>query len=307
MRRFGFILFVMSVSSFASAQSESVLRQYFEGMTVVVKLDMPATQYGVDVYPGESMSVDFRKVAQNLKTYGTGVHAGQSIMVTKVHVKKKNIEFQLGGGGFGTFADNLATSSTYSSASYYQGKSKREKNIEDELKWETDPQRRKELKEEQDDLRRERSRDNSWSSAQSAQAKVAQAADERARRAQSGSRFNIRYHNAVPPEALTPDGIVEALSKFLDFPAAQETLFIPATADATETAGPHDLPEHEVTKLKKGLTLQQVEQLLGPAGTATTEAQGSMEIMTRTYSQDDRTITTKFVGGILIEFAITST
>ena len=155
MRRFGLILFVMSVSSFASAQSESVLRQYFEGMTVVVKLDMPASQIGVEVYPNEPMPADFRKLAQNLKTNGTGVHAGQSIMVTKVHIKKKHIEFQLGGGGFGTFADNLASASTYSSGSYNQGKSRREKNIEQELKWETDPQKRKELKDEQDDLRRE--------------------------------------------------------------------------------------------------------------------------------------------------------
>ena len=100
---------------------------------------------------------------------------------------------------------------------------------------------------------------------------------------------------------------MEALSKFVDFPAAQENLSIPAAADATETTRPNDPPEREVTKLKKGLTLQQVERLLGPAGTAATEQQGSMEIMTRTYSQDDRTITTKFVGGILIEFAITST
>ncbi len=274
---------------------------------MVVKLDMPASQIGVDVYPNEPMPVDFRKLAQNLKTNGTGVHAGQSIMVTKVHIKKKHIEFQLGGGGFGTFADNLASASTYSSGSYNQGKSRREKNIEQELKWETDPQKRKELKDEQDDLRRERRQDNAWASAQSAQAKVAQAADERARRAQSGSRFNIRYHNAVPPEAVTPNGIVEALSKFVDFPAAQENLSIPAAADATETTRPNDPPEREVTKLKKGLTLQQVERLLGPAGTAATEQQGSMEIMTRTYSQDDRTITTKFVGGILIEFAITST
>ena len=58
--------------------------------------------------------------------------------------------------------------------------------------------------------------------------------------------------------------------------------------------------------LKKGLTLQQVERLLGPAAEATTETQGSLEIMTRTYSGEGQKIVTKFTSGILIEYAITS-
>ena len=95
----------------ALGQNESVLRQAFEGKTVTVKIDMPATSRGVDVYPLEAMAVDFREVAQRLKDNSTALRIGQQVMVTKVVVKKNShIEFQLGGGGYGTFGQARAGS-----------------------------------------------------------------------------------------------------------------------------------------------------------------------------------------------------
>lgn len=43
----------------AEAQSEQQLRQAFEGKYVVVRMDMPATHRGVDLYPDRDPSVDF--------------------------------------------------------------------------------------------------------------------------------------------------------------------------------------------------------------------------------------------------------
>jgi hypothetical protein len=78
------------------AQNEAMLRQAFEGKVVAVKIDMPATQQGVDVYPLGSDPVDFREVAQRLKDNSTALRIGQQVMVTKVVVKKNShIEFQL--------------------------------------------------------------------------------------------------------------------------------------------------------------------------------------------------------------------
>lgn len=279
-------------ASAVSAQNESTLRQFFEGMTVSVKIDMPASQVGVDVHPDRSMPVDFRKLAQNLKLYGTGVHQGGSIMVTKVHVKKHHIEFQLGGGGFGTFADNMATAST-TPTYYYAGKSQREKDVNNELKVTTDSDRRKELKAEQDDLRRDRNKDNAWMSAMNSQAAQQQEQNEREKRGQSGSRFNVRYDDAYPPGALTQDGIMAALAKYVAFPGHENE---PTGATTPDTSG---------TALKKGLTVAQVEQILGPALTAAQEKEGSLDIMKRDYSMDGQRFATKFVGGILIDYTIT--
>ena len=112
MRALGFVAVALSIAGTASAVDESALRQHFEGMTVVVKIDMPGSSTGVDVHPVAAQPVDFHKVAADIKQYSTGVHAGESIMVTKVHVKGHHIEFQLGGGGFGSFADYMATANT---------------------------------------------------------------------------------------------------------------------------------------------------------------------------------------------------
>ena len=93
----------------AHAQNESALRQAFEGKVVTVRIDMPATSKGVDVYPLDPMAVDFREVAQRLKDNSTSLRIGQQVMVTKVLVKKNShIEFQLGGGGYGTLGDNTS-------------------------------------------------------------------------------------------------------------------------------------------------------------------------------------------------------
>lgn len=287
----------LSISTPASAADEGALQQHFEGMTVVVKIDMPGSSTGVDVHPQAAQPIDFHGVAQAVKQYGTGVHAGDSIMVTKVHVKGHHIEVQLGGGGFGTFSDYMATANTAGAAPYYEGKSNREKSLESELKNETDSHERQRIEDELDDLQRERRRDNALEANQAAEANAESQQEERRLRAADGSRFNIRYDDGFPSGALTPEGIMTALGKYVDFPGALEPEGARASA-APEAARP--------TALKKGLTLQQVESLLGPAVEATTDSEGSLEVMTRTYSAEGQKTVAKFTSGILIEFAITS-
>jgi len=298
MRVLGFVALAASITSVASAQDESALRQHFEGMTVVVKMDMPGSSSGVNVHPGASQPVDFRKVASDIKQYGTGVHAGESIMVTKVHIKGHHIEFQLGGGGFGSFADYMATANTTAAAPYYEGKSHREKSLENDLKYETDPYERRRMKDELDDLKHDRRRDNAWEANQAAQANAESQREQRRLRAEDGSRFNVRYDDGFPSEALTPEGVMKALGKFVDFPGAASRGTPAAAGVPTSEASP--------TALKKGLTLQQVERLLGPATEAKVVDQGGLEIMTRTYSADEQKIVAKFASGVLIEYAITS-
>src|SRR5438094_10557903 len=88
------------------AQSEDQLRTFFEGKTVRVKIEMPGTEDGVDVYPGTAHPIDFPKHATRLKRTGTALRRGDEVLVTKVTVKKDLIEFQLAGGGYGTFGDD---------------------------------------------------------------------------------------------------------------------------------------------------------------------------------------------------------
>ena len=130
----------------AYAQSEPEFRDFFEGKSVRVKIDMPATQEGIDVFPDARRAVDFAAYSARLKSTGIAIHNGESVMVTKVRVKDKLIEFQLAGGGYGTFGDDTGSVSATTVS-----KSKRERDLEKLVKDEPDADRRRRLQRELDD------------------------------------------------------------------------------------------------------------------------------------------------------------
>ena len=287
----------MSASAFLAlvaplqAQNEAVLRQAFEGKIVAVKIDMPATQQGVDVYPLDQIPIDFREVAQRLKDNSTALKIGQQVMVTKVVVKKNShIEFQLGGGGYGTFGDNTSTDVSVVN----QSETKAEKALRDSIKHAPGPTKRKQFEKELASLREERERENSRAEAEAKQAQSVMEANLRAKRAESGSRFNVRYRNGIPGDALTPDGLMRALAQYVDFG--------PASDVASSASGGSGM-QH--TSLRKGLLLDEVETLLGPAVTASETKEGTLTVLKRTYRKDGQKISASFVNEVLIDFAIT--
>ena len=289
------------------AQNEMALRQAFEGKVVTVKIDMPATQKGVDVYPLDPMPVNFREVAQRLKDNSTSLRIGQPVMVTKVLVKSNShIEFQLGGGGYGTFGDNTMDGSSLDVVN--QGETKAEKALRDSIKKAQGPTKRKQFERELASLRAERERENARAEAEAKQAQSVIEANLRAKRAESGSRFNVRYRNGIPTDALTPDGLMRALSQYVDFGASGANV-ASGSGTGTSTAGNAYAPgggSHPApTSLRKGLLLEDVETLLGPAATAAEKKEGRFTVLERTYRKDGQKVTASFVNGVLIDFAIT--
>ena len=282
---------VMAVATPLQAQNEAMLRQAFEGKVVAVKIDMPATQQGVDVYPLDQIPVDFREVAQRLKDNSTALRVGQPVMVTKVVVKKNShIEFQLGGGGYGTFGDNTSTDVSVVN----QSETKAEKALRDSIKHAPGPTKRKQFEKELASLREERERENARADAEAKQAQSVMEANLRAKRAESGSRFNVRYRNGIPGDALTPDGLMRALAQYVDF----------GTASGVASSGSDGYAKAHAS-LRKGLLLDEVETLLGPAAMATETKEGTLTVLKRTYRKDGQKISASFVNEVLIDFAIT--
>src|SRR5689334_18843492 len=178
----------------AFAQNESSLKSFFEGRRVTVKIDMPGTSDGVDVEADARQPIDYAKYRDNLKRYGIALRAGEPVTVTLLKVKKDLIEFQLAGGGFGTFGDDTSTSVYMPEVK----KSEREKELERLVKDEDDHDRRRRLERELDGLRDRRERENRRIDIERERAEDEKKALVAERRLRGGSRFNLRYDGHVP-------------------------------------------------------------------------------------------------------------
>jgi hypothetical protein len=282
-----------------AAQSEPALREYFEGKTVTVKQAMPGTEEGVDVYPGTGKPLDYPKYASRLKEHGTALRSGQSALVTKVKVKSKHIEFQLDGGGYGTMGDETSTNISTAAAP----KSRREKNLEAELKRETDPVKKRAMREEVDDLRREREREDARNRSAVAEAQEHRKENVRQRRLQGGSRFNIRYRDQLPSSALTPESVMSALAQYVDFSQLSATA---APAGIPGQAGPEAQPPRRGGLPRKGMLAQDVDAQLGPPTSSKERKEGTLRVQTKEYSTPDGRVTADYVEGVLFRFTITS-
>src|SRR5262249_11079411 len=126
-----------------AAQDEEALKRYFEGRRVAVRIDMPATADGVDVYPERERPVDWDKLGSRIRGAGIAAREGDRMTVTKVKVKDDLIEFQLGGGGFNSLHDSSSSVSIPHAA-----KTGREKELERSIRYEPDADRRREMKRE---------------------------------------------------------------------------------------------------------------------------------------------------------------
>jgi hypothetical protein len=285
-----------TMTSHLAAQSEAALKEYFEGKTVTSRLALPGTEDGVDVYPGTARPLDYPKYANRLKNYGTAIKPGEPVTVTKIRVKSKHIEFQLGGGGYGTFGDETSSNVSTQEAP----KTKREKNLEAEVKRETDPVKKRAMNEELDDLKAERERENARNRSAVAEAEEHRKQNVRQRRLEGGSRFNIRYPAGVPAEALTPESVTTALAQYLDFEPTGSAAARPSIPLQPAAQSPRSgLP-------RKGMLLQDVDALLGAAAKSSERKEGTLRVETREYATPDGRVTAEFVEGVLIRYRIAS-
>lgn len=287
----------------ASAQSESELRDFFEGKSVVVKLDMPASQEGIDVFPDARRAIDFAQYSARVKATGVAIRSGDSVLVTKIRLKEKLIEFQLAGGGYGTFGDDTGSVSVAS-----VGKSNREKDLERQVRAETDSDRKRRLQRELDDLRNDRARDDSRNKATAATAEEAKKSRIAATRLHSGSRFNLRYQEGVP-RGLGPDGIMRALAEYVTFPFATDPRPSPSSSPSRNTVvAQPELRQQMVGTgaIRKGMTMAEVEESLGKPEKSSNRLEGTLRVTSGVYSRGDQQITADFVEGVLIKYSISS-
>jgi len=289
---------LLLVATPLSGQNESILKQFFEGKMVVAKIDMPATKEGIDVYPFRQQPIDFSKYGDRIKKYGVAVFVDDKIMITEIKLKSKHIEFQLGGGGYGTFGDDMGYVSTP-----YVGKSKREKELEKEIKRETDPERKKELQRELDYLRRERQQKERRLRIEAEKQRAINESIVREKAQQAGSRFNIRYDFNLRFEEKTPESLMAVLQDYLEFPSE----YFGGEAEPEKPSTPGDSSEPlGLDSLRKGLLWEEVASMLGAPSSINERMEGKLKVIACTFIKGDQKIQAEFVEGVLIKYTISS-
>ncbi len=275
--------------------SPGALQSYFTGKEVVLKIDMPGTQQGVDLRYNKDTPMNWKEYANRLKQCGAAIRKGDTARVTAVVVKDDRIEFQLDGGGFGTFGDDTNATVTAKPVE----KSDYEKQLENQIANTTDDDKKRSL---QKDLDRERSRRerqdaNNQSAAQVAsQLKAQKIADARMR---GGSRFNLRWSGSIPAEEKTPEAVMKLLADYVSFDSTQQ-----ASAPPTP-AGDSAIPP--TAQLKRGMKMEDVTNLLGPGKQLSESVSGDgLKTQTYQYATGDRSVEVIYVEGLVVRYSISS-
>lgn len=280
-------------------RAEARLQEAFEGTHVVVKIDMPATASGVDITPDAQKPLNLPDYQARLKKHGTSLRRGETVMVTKVKVKSKLIEFQLGGGGYGTFFDEKASSVGGGDG----GKSTREKNLERDLKKERDPGKRRAMEEELDALRRERRSEQRENEAEARQAEELAKDRIRGKALEGGSRFNIRYPDGVPSDALSSESVRDALDAYLTFDAADAR-----PADGSRGGYGDDKAGAgrggDATGARKGARIDEVEDDWGRPQSSKSSVEAGWNVVRNRYVRERRILDAVFIEGVLVRYTL---
>jgi hypothetical protein len=304
-KRLSLILGIASIfAGAANAQDNSgSIESYFAGKQVVLKIDMPGSQKGVDLRFNKSNPMDWKEYGSRIKQFGVAIHKGDTARVTSVVVKNDMIEFQLDGGGYGTFGDDTTTSV----AAKPVEKSDYEKDLEKQISETDDEDKKRSL---QRDLDRERARRERQESINKHDAQIASQmkADKVAQSRESGgSRFNLRWSGSIPADQRTPEAVMQRLSEYVTFGESTPNAAGGSTGAAPQTNAGGEPAGSPTAKLQRGMKMEDVTTLLGQ-GKQLSESVGDGGLKTQVYEYftTDRRVEVTYVEGLVVKYAISS-
>jgi len=295
------------------AAPAAALKKALEGREVMVLIDMPATSAGVDLHLQREPEMNFAEHGRRMKDFGTALRKEDRVMITLVKVNKKNIEVQLAGGGYGTWGDE----SGYVAPAYV-GKSRRETDLEKERK-DASPERRRDIDRELNYLREDRNREERAAQREAAALTAIKQREVADKRLGAGSRFNIWYPDKRLEQWVpTAEELILSLSAYLDFGDGRNGDGVPGVMRGTAgnrlvdqgqtQLGPARLRsvEMQATSLRRGMSTDEVHDLLGTPTKRRSSKQGDLEAVVETWETAESTTEVTFVGGVVVKFTSSS-
>jgi hypothetical protein len=294
----GLALMLCSLRGWSQEDAAS-LESYFTGKEVVVKLDMPGTQKGIDLKFNKPVAMDWNEYSSRIKASGIALRKGDSARITKFLVKNDMIEFQLNGGGFGTAGDDSSTT-VYAPTT---PKSQYEKDLQRQIDSTSDAKKKRDL---QQDLDRERSRRERRDSASRNDAMIASQLKSQqvaGKRLQGGSRFNLRWQGSIPSDSRNPETVMKLLADYVDFgvPVRSDADAGPAPSAGEGALGP------VTNQLQRGMRIDEVTRLLG-RGTVVSDSVSQDGLKTQVFEfvTADSVADVTCVEGVVVRYSIRS-
>jgi hypothetical protein len=180
-------------------------------------------------------------------------------------------------------------------------KSSREKELEKQVKAETDSHLRRELQDDLDEQRDRRERENRRIDEERVRAEERKKERIAAERLSGGSRFNLRFAEAVP-NRIRPEDVMAALAEYVDFlPVSLEP---PDARPAVDV--PPSRPVADVIQPRKGMMRAEAERAFGKPIDSSDRREGGLVITTLVFVSGDQRIAADFLEDVLVRYTITS-
>ena len=276
--------------------AEAALKRFFEGQRVVVLLDLPATVRRLRRLPGAGVSPRPRQDERPHAAVGGRAARGRPHSDHEDQGEGRPHRVPARGGGFSSFKDSSGTVSPHVTS-----KSSFERDLERRVREETDSHRKRELQHELDDLRRERENRDREERERADEINAERRQRDHDRALDMGSRFNIRFEKKdVPAAYKTPEGVMRALGKYVDFlalgprpPERPEDL-------RSEPASPGGAAG---ARVKKGMTRAEVENTFGRPLREDKSREGALDLRVASYEDGGGRFEVTYVDDVVIRVA----
>jgi hypothetical protein len=309
----------------AHAQDQDGIRNAFLNRRVWLKVDLPGTQLGIDVYPQyqNPFPNDYDSL---LRQYPTAYHKGDAATVTKINFKKDHIEFQLDHGGFGQFGDNTdVTPVNFQPMPQSNDEVELRRKIANDDTNVSDRVYDKELLDDLVAKRQDIDARNKVNAQAATDAKIRNVHDARVH---GGSRLNITFSDRVPGNLSVHD-VELAVAPFVSFedprngprpgggnngygqPAPPNVYGQPSQPSYNEPArqperAPAPAPAPSSNGLQKGMSMAEVHRVLGTPTSTSFKDTELGKATTELYLLGSQVITVTFLDGVLIKSEMTS-
>ena len=297
--------FALAIAATGSvhAQSEAALREYFEGMPVTARVDLPAAKAGVDIYPDAAPAINNAQLGKQLRQSGIAIRRDDPLTVKTVRVTGKSIEVE-----FGPSDSRNSSSDTTPVVYATTEESQREKKLEQDIDRETDPARREKMQQDLDELLLRRAREEARLKAAMAQIAAARAREDsdRQRAAGAGARFNLLFPGGIPSRALSPEYLMAALRTWIDFDREPPTVATEDSASAIARQSSTAEPASPPNELRKGLTESELQRMLGDPIKREPRTLGDFHVELLTFRENGTIVEATMVEGVMVRFTQSS-